>query len=51
MFKFTSAPVSIEGGLGGQGWPTDDTSDAPPVTFGGDSSGEEIEAGGGYSGT
>ena len=49
MFKFTAAPVSIEGGLGGQGWPTDDTSDAPPTTHGG--GGTEAEAGGGYSGT
>jgi len=50
MFKFTAAPVSIEGGLGGQGWPTDDTSDEPPVTFG-DNTGNEVEPGGGYSGT
>ena len=47
MFKFTAAPVSIEGGLGGQGWPVDDTSDAPPTTYSDDS---DLSSGG-YSGT
>ena len=50
MFKFTAAPISIEGGLGGQGWPTDDTSNEPPTTFG-NSSNEEASPGGGYEGT
>ena len=46
-FKFTAAPVSIEGGLGGQGWPVDDTSNAPPTTYSDDS---DLSSGG-YSGT
>ena len=50
MFKFTAAPVSIGGGLGGQGWPTDDTSDEPPTTWGYDD-GDTPEEGSGYQGT
>ena len=56
MFKFTSAPVSIGGGGGGQEYELDDVTDAPPVTFGGSTENwveEEIilDEGGGHGGT